>query len=557
MFTKKDPYVGIDFDNCRDPETGEIDEQAKKYIDRFNSYTEVSPSGEGVHIIIKGELPEGGRKKGIYEVYEAGRYFTMTGNTIRPGLGVEERQQELDQFYSEIFQDREQGQDTFHKGKEVNLTDNEIIEKAISAKNGELFSLLWNGEWEKAGDYPSQSEADLALVNLLTFWAGRDPVRIDRLFRQSGLYRNKWDDKHYADVRTYGQGTIDKAVKSSRDTYDPEGSPGGNNPKEDFKQEPKEGKTFEVFSAAELLTMDIDPMKYHLEGVLPEKGFSMLAGPFKGGKSFFIIQLALSLARGDPFLGFGTRQSRVLILSGEGGQELLRARLIKMAKEERGLENILFYIPEKNLDLADENNRADVIATCENNKVDVVVVDPLIKFNTKDENSTKEMADFINGIHDLRHSAGVAVLVAHHTRKPGKDGTNGGHEARGSSVLAGEVDSLLMLKKRDEDFTLNFTLRWAEEPDPIRLEFCKETLLFENRGQLEKGNQKISERYLSDVLEENGPCTIKTLADITGVSVNTVRVHLNKLVDQGLAQHNGSKGRNEKLWEYVPEDILG
>lgn len=79
VFTKEAPYCGIDLDECRDPSTGEVAEWARKIVDRFDSYTEVSPSGTGLHLIIRGELPGGGIKRGGVEVYDRGRYFTMTG----------------------------------------------------------------------------------------------------------------------------------------------------------------------------------------------------------------------------------------------------------------------------------------------------------------------------------------------------------------------------------------------------------------------------------------------------------------------------------------------
>ena len=88
MFSFYDPYAGIDLDKCRNPETGEIKEWAWEIIKRFNSYTEISPSGTGIHILIQGKLPsnaEHTRKMpdgGKIEVYDSLRYLTMTGNLI-------------------------------------------------------------------------------------------------------------------------------------------------------------------------------------------------------------------------------------------------------------------------------------------------------------------------------------------------------------------------------------------------------------------------------------------------------------------------------------------
>ncbi|MFI5329904.1 MAG: hypothetical protein ACHQ2F_02535 [Desulfobaccales bacterium] len=79
VFSKTDPYTGVDLDKCRNAETGEIEPWALEIIARLNSYTEVSPSGRGVHILVKGKLPPGPRRKAQVEMYSEGRYFTMTG----------------------------------------------------------------------------------------------------------------------------------------------------------------------------------------------------------------------------------------------------------------------------------------------------------------------------------------------------------------------------------------------------------------------------------------------------------------------------------------------
>jgi putative DNA primase/helicase len=79
MFCSADPFVGIDLDGCRDPETGEIAQWAQEIIDSVaDKYVEASPSGRGVHVITRGTL-RGGRKKGSLEVYGQERFFTFTG----------------------------------------------------------------------------------------------------------------------------------------------------------------------------------------------------------------------------------------------------------------------------------------------------------------------------------------------------------------------------------------------------------------------------------------------------------------------------------------------
>jgi putative DNA primase/helicase len=82
VFARKNRLVGVDLDRCRNPETGVIDEWALDMIRVFRTYTELSPSGTGVHIIGGGTLPGPGVKTAQVEMYDTGRYFTMTGHTL-------------------------------------------------------------------------------------------------------------------------------------------------------------------------------------------------------------------------------------------------------------------------------------------------------------------------------------------------------------------------------------------------------------------------------------------------------------------------------------------
>jgi primase-polymerase (primpol)-like protein len=80
VFTSGDPYAGVDLDGCRDPKTGELEEWAAEIVQKLGGYAEVSPSGTGVHIIVRGKAPN--RKRGRVEAYSERRFFTMTGRIL-------------------------------------------------------------------------------------------------------------------------------------------------------------------------------------------------------------------------------------------------------------------------------------------------------------------------------------------------------------------------------------------------------------------------------------------------------------------------------------------
>jgi primase-polymerase (primpol)-like protein len=233
VFTDDDPVVGVDLDDCRVPETGTALDWAEQIVDMLDSFTEVSPSGTGFHVILEGTLPGDRSRKGDVEIYETARFFTMTGDHVDgTPTTIEARTGELETVYEE-FVAPDQDVTTDSSGTDgsspvqsekassstgdglsdpiVDLTDEALLSKARNAKNGEKFDRLWRGN---TGGYESQSEADMALCALLAFWTGSDMQRMDRLVRDSGLMRQKWDEVHFSDGSTYGEKTVNASRKN-------------------------------------------------------------------------------------------------------------------------------------------------------------------------------------------------------------------------------------------------------------------------------------------------------------------------------------------------------
>lgn len=232
VFTDEDSIVGVDLDGCRDPETGDVDDTARDIIERLDSYTEISPSGTGYHVLITGDLPDGRNRRGSVELYDTARFFTVTGDhvDVTPGR-VARRQDALEAIHREYIQETEPhttsetdrhgpvAEDASESIVDVDLDDEELLRKARTASNGAKFDRLWNGS---TSGYDSHSEADMALCCLLAFWTGGDRSRMDQLFQQSGLMREKWDEVHYADGSTYGEKTIERALQTTSEFYEPQ-----------------------------------------------------------------------------------------------------------------------------------------------------------------------------------------------------------------------------------------------------------------------------------------------------------------------------------------------
>ncbi|NHM92943.1 phage/plasmid primase, P4 family [Staphylococcus sp. 10602379] len=228
-FFFKEPYVGVDLDDVSQEiteylENDDSDNIISEFIDVLETYAEISPSGNGIHLILKGELPPKGRRRGNVEIYDKGRFFTMTGKNIGGYRGVtEDEMNKLSYLHSKYIlkPDTEKKVINTSKGFGNDLSAEQIIDIAKKSKNGLRFTTLFEGDWSQF--YNSQSEADLALCNDLAFWTARDPHKMDEIFRKSVLYRDKWDETRGDD--TYGNQTISKAIDGCQNEFIPEVSP--------------------------------------------------------------------------------------------------------------------------------------------------------------------------------------------------------------------------------------------------------------------------------------------------------------------------------------------
>ncbi len=361
VFTKDDPYVGIDLDHCirtesnhrgtedteaggeRDialsgrnpvrpvdasrqviegteagtgPEPGatltpalsqqqergsvwsRVADWAKEIVHLFpGAYVEVSPSGTGLHLIIRGTKTDKRCKKvgyggtsGDVEVYDSGRFFCVTGNCIqepgarsqepeagpegtphhrgtedteagggrdialsgrnpvRPvdasreviestegmegtetgsrqdaGATIPDLSEQLVTLFGWLFPPEESktgrtgttGRTPDRELPPGAPTDDELLALAANAKNGDAFMRLWGGDTSEYGG--DDSKADFHLCCHLAFWTNKDPERMDRLFRLSGLMRPKWERGR----GDYAQRTIQAAIEQTSEGYKP------------------------------------------------------------------------------------------------------------------------------------------------------------------------------------------------------------------------------------------------------------------------------------------------------------------------------------------------
>ena len=206
VFTRDDPFAGIDLDDCR-ADDGTLTAQAAQWVLRLDSYTEWSVSHTGVHVIVRGSIPGDRCRTGSVEMYDEARFFCMTGDlVVGQRVTIEQRQDALAELYTDVFPPKTPP--TPASNGTPLLDDHDVLKRAMRDAR---FADLWHGRWE--ADYTSQSEAELALCSHRGLGAGADAGRVDNLFRQSGLMREKWERADYREP------TLEKALQG--DVYQP------------------------------------------------------------------------------------------------------------------------------------------------------------------------------------------------------------------------------------------------------------------------------------------------------------------------------------------------
>jgi hypothetical protein len=367
-------YMFIDLDGVLN-ENGNIRDfaWANNILDvvEERAYIEQSVSGTGLHIICKGRLPAGRRKweepgqeHTGFEFSDGNRYFTFTGVELKPcctiGL-IHSLTDEFEQLYTDLFPKappKPIGQNDHRYWTQApnGLSDSDLIEKARRASNGAAFSRLWGGD---ITGYPSQSEADMALCCHLAWWTGKDSARIDALFRQSGLFRDKWDRVDYRDR------TIDAAIEKTTDSYDPNRGkaaqaecdppengaphPADSDPPDDDhanaagvngagpqQPKPKPGSrrvvVEEPLSMAELRARKVEPAEMLIEEWLTLRGLTLLVGAPRSGKTVLVVHMAACVVQGRPlFDHYRVKQGPAMILEqdDQAGPDALQQIAIK------------------------------------------------------------------------------------------------------------------------------------------------------------------------------------------------------------------------------------
>jgi len=208
--------VGIDLDHCL--VDGVVADKFAHIVDTLHTYTEVSPSGTGLHLFIKcTDKPyETGRKKGDFEIYSEDRYFTITGDQFNgsPNEIVEFPVELIRELSEPFLSTPPKIINATIRTQSCDLSDEDILSILSHSANSHKFNMLYAGSISEYGG--DASRADMALASILAFYS-TDTNQIERIMRQSNLVRNKWDT-HKTYLRDM---TISKAIRDCTNHYEP------------------------------------------------------------------------------------------------------------------------------------------------------------------------------------------------------------------------------------------------------------------------------------------------------------------------------------------------
>ncbi len=463
-----DDIVGIDMDHCLDNQ-GTLEPWAQTILDRFSgAYIERSPSGTGLHILCRGVPKRNGKggPENRLEVYSAAspRYFTVTGAVQQYGV-IYEAQVELDWLADTFMSKTQVSAPNLSQTATSSVDDSELIKRAC--QSSPKFARLWQGEDVHEDD----SSNDLALCNYLCFWLHGDRGRIDSAFRQSGLMREKWDERR--GLQTYGERTIDKAVQDVVSYY----MPGG-------RVEPVIQSGSQTYSDATPLMVPMDfsvelkAPETLIQRYMPREGVGMIWGAPGVYKSFLGIAWALHIATGTPWNECKASRGDAWYLANEGVNGLRRRVEAWVRRKGVRVEEIdgRFFLPtspivfnDQSCEMSGEVIRLAALIEAGHPPA-VIFVDTFARAMCGDENSAKDAGAFIKAVDFLVskvRAAGrpVCIVLVHHSRKDAEI-------YRGSSALRGAIDFEYSLTRRNDAGSELKCLKMKdlEEPPAVFLE---------------------------------------------------------------------------------------
>ena len=241
-----------------------------------------------------------------------------------------------------------------------------------------------------------------------------------------------------------------------------------------------------VISVQEHLSQPHPPPQFLICGLLPYQGKLIIAGQPKVGKSFLLLEMAICLTSGTPFLGvFPIRnQVKVTLLQVELPTDILTNRLIAASKIARdGALDRFYLLQTRGLRLNKESDLLQLKQELAPIHPQVLLLDPLFMLYTGSYQFLDEVAEFFNNLDNLSSSLSLATVVVHHLRKPMRDRygrivEQSALDILGSIAFRGGVDASIILQGHPDKLEIQFDLRHLPPTDPMIVSFSTKAPFF-------------------------------------------------------------------------------
>ena len=364
------------------------------------------------------------------------------------------------------------------------VEDRPLVSRILESKQGDACKRLFNGD---LSGYSSFDDAISTLAQWLAFWTKKNPCQIERIIKATKICFPEWD-LVLDSGDTYGTALITAAINAQDQTY--------------TGSLPDIQSGFSVSTASELLEKNLPPVHFVVDNLLPQ-GLALLASPPKYGKSWFVLDLCLSVAAGKPFLGRPTHKCDCLYLALEDSENRLQDRIRKVL-EGPFLEKIVapdnFFYSLQASDLS--NGLIDQLEQFIESRPDarLIVIDTLQKVRGAlggREGAYSQDYREVGALKAFADKHGLCVLLVHHLRKMADD-SDPFNRISGTNGILGAADTAITLtraKRTDDETKLSITGRDVGS-DEIVLSFNKNSFRWNVLGSAEEiAEQRAREEY--------------------------------------------------------------
>lgn len=518
--------IGVDLDNCIDKK-GQLAPWAREVVDQLASYTEISPSGKGLRILVAGEMPNDWNNHDVgIEVYggNEARFLTITGSrladspaTICPDNGAikalekryakERRKAEvIDLNMPELLPD-------------YLLPDLESLDIPYQTRDF-LTEGLHSGDRSRAVFAAGVAlyQAGLSDDEVFSLLAGNDHVMAIALD-----HRRQDHDRAllyiWREHCCKGKSRASETKALTEDEFDivPEG-----------EKEVKDQR-FKVFSADEFLKRK--PISWIIKGILPRAELAVLYGDSGSGKSFFALDMVATIGQGLAWRGRKTNQGHTVYIAAEGAAGF-RNRIQAYA-DHHGITPAgmnIGVIPDAP-NLMEKSDIKDLIAAIKTfGHTDIVVVDTFAQAFRGNENSGEDMGRALGHCKAIHKATGALVMLVAHSGKDSSRGVRGWSGLRGAAdvqieiVRNGDHRAAIIDKQKDGSgegdeygFRLN-TVSLGADDDGEDITSCviveSDTRASAKAKEPKGGNNKLVTRVLAEIQElDSAPVSINTLIE--------------------------------------------